>query len=267
MTSEAFRFNFKFKLHKSNIGIGLGDAEYDRLAVAYGVSLEDVMREVKISEDSNGREAQLLLEAFPNAADCLDGRRITFMGDSITSDRCSYFNIIRRALMDCPGIQLQDCSISAYKLVDVITNYSPAVTDFRPDIVHVLIGVNDIRRSRSPHGGILISAGEFERQLHYLIYEMREIGAKMILSTLSPIDYQKAETFASVNSVFLEEDRLVCNDIIRNTARKMDCIVNDMEEAYRKYAPCDITADDGLHLNLIGQRLLAHRVLDALIHL
>lgn len=264
MVSEEFRFNFKFKLHKSNIRIGLGDEDYERLSVAYGVPMEDVMSEVERCEASNRSEAQILLDTHPDAPQWLDGKRITFMGDSITSDRFSYFNVIREAMEGRSTVQLQDHSISAYKLVDIITNYCPVVTDFKPDIVHVLIGVNDLRRSLSPHGGILISVEEYTRQLRFLISEMQLIGAKLIFSTLSPIDYERATTFSSVNSVFLEKDRIAYNDAIRQTAKEMGCIVNDMEDTYRQYSASEITEPDGLHLNVIGQRLLAEKVLGAL---
>ena len=52
----------------------------------------------------------MLLEGHPQAASVLRGKRIAFMGDSITSDRRSYYNVIYTALKDA-GVSFYDDSV------------------------------------------------------------------------------------------------------------------------------------------------------------
>lgn len=266
MADAAFKFNFKFKLHKTSISIGLGDEDYERLSIAYGVSLEDVMAEVNAAKASNAREAGLLMEKYPDAAAALAGKRIAFLGDSITSDWQSYMNVLRAAFAGDASIEILDAAVSGFKAIDLMTNFVPLVTDFKPDIVHIMIGSNDMKRTTDAAAAILIPVEEYRRELAYLINRLKNDGARIVLSTLPPFDAKKIYAkFNDVNVQYTREDREAYNAAVRETAAEFGCLLNEMEDVYACHDADAITEEDGLHLNLQGQRLLACGVLEKLV--
>jgi len=265
MMDAAFKFNFKFKLHKTSISIGLGDEDYERLSVAYGVTLADVMAEVTSAKASNMREAGLLLKKYPDASEMLRGKRIAFLGDSITSDWQSYMNVMRAAFEKDKDIEILDAAVSGFKTIDLMTNFVPLVTDFKPDIVHIMIGTNDMKRTTDAAAAILIPPEEYRRELCYLVDRLKNDGARIVLSTLPPFDPDKIyASFNAVNVQYVEADRTAYNGVVREVAAEYDCILNEMEDVYKKHESAQITEADGLHLNLDGQRMLACGVLESL---
>lgn len=266
MADATFKFNFKFKLHKTSIPIGLGDEDYERLSVAYGVSLEDVMAEVNEARASNAQEAKLLLEKYPQAAEALRGKKIAFLGDSITSDWKSYMNVMRAAFADASSIQILDAAVSGFKTIDLMTNFIPQVTDFKPDIVHIMIGTNDMKRTTDEAAEILIPPEEYRRELAYLTKRLQKDGARIVVSTLPIFDSPKIyASFNAVNVQYTQRDREEYNAVIRELAAANGYILNEMDPAYGQYSTDEITEADGLHLNVAGQRLLACGVLNALL--
>lgn len=266
MSNPEFQFNFKFKLHKSNISIGLADDDYARLSVAYGVPLAEMMAEVDADAASNAAEAALLLKTHPDAPEALRGVRLAFMGDSITSDRRSYLNIIRTAIGD--SAEILDDSISAYKINDIITNYVPGLTGFGANIAHLMIGSNDMKRTTDGRGYILTEPDEFRRELRYFLEALTARGTRLIVSTLPPFDAPKSEAkFWNVNVRYREADRAAYNAVIREEVERAGCTLNDMEPVYAAYTTDALTRDDGLHLNELGQRLMAEAVLGKMLAL
>ena len=266
MSNPEFQFNFKFKLHKTSIPIGIDDEDYPRLSVIYGVPLDELMEEVRDVRASNSREAANLMEEYSAAISRLKGKRIAFLGDSITSDQKSYMNVIRAALSEEPDIQILDASVSGFKTIDLITNLVPLVTDFRPDIVHIMIGSNDMKRTVDSANMILIPPEEYRRELHYLIQRLMRNGAKIVLSTLPPFDAKRIyASFNDVNVQYTAADRNAYNEVVRSEAMQSGCILNEMEPLYGKHSTEKLTENDGLHLNLLGQKLLARHVFEKLI--
>ena len=265
MANPEFQFNFKFNLHKSVIPIGLRDDDYESLAVAYGVPLEEMMAEADADRLSNQNEAKLLSDAFQSAKSVLKGKRIAFLGDSISSDRRSFVNIIRTAVGE-EDTRFLDDSVSAYKLIDIITNYYPRVTDFQPDIVHLMIGTNDLKRTTDPMALQLVKPEEYRRELEYLLKVFNMRGIKVIASTLPPVDDEKVRAaYWDCNACYLQEDRDAYIRVLREEVAKAKCILNDMEAIYARYSTDELTIYDGLHLNALGQRLMAHAVISKLI--
>lgn len=264
MANLEFQFNFKFNLHKSCIPVGIDDHDYPRLSVVYGVPEEELMEEVRQTEAGNRAEAELLIAGKKDALAKLSGKRIAFLGDSITSDRASYFNILRTAL-EGYDVQLLDDSISGYKLVDIITSLVPNVTGFNADIVHIMIGSNDMKRTTDGADMILFSPEEYERDLNYLLQVLTKCGAKVIISTIPPFDLPKIKVkFWDANVQYFEEDRARFNAIVRGKAAQWGCMLNEMDPTYSGYTTDELTRDDGLHLNALGQRLMVNAVLDKL---
>ena len=268
-TNFDFQFNFKFNLHKSLIPIGISDKDYERLIKVYGIDEKTLMREVKVIEKSNLCQAQWVKEKvdltpFGTAV----SKRILFLGDSITSDRQSYFNILQLACGEYTEISLVDLSISGHKSGDLFTAMFPNVHEEHADIAHIMIGTNDVRKTNDAYHAFHTGIEEYEKNIDYVAAMLAEDGTKTVITTIPPFSQDKAAAyFPKHKMLFEEKDRQAFNDVIRRVGGKHGALINDMDEVYSSYSPEDLTLMDGIHLNEVGQRLLAARVAQMLIKL
>ena len=261
------QFNFKFNLHKSLLPIGIDDHDLSRLSVVYGTDSEWLRKEAALIEQANARCAARLETQFNLSALTGKQAKIIFLGDSITSDRQSYLNILKQALSGSTGLKLVDLSISAQKSVDLFTGIYPDIIAQRADIAHIMIGTNDVRRIDDERRLYHTSPAEYEKNMDFVIGALIKGGSSVILSTIPPFSREKASRhFAGGYVLYLEEDRRLYNEILTQLAQKHHVVLNQMDEAYSKYTAEELTLDDGIHLNALGQELLACGVLQALAH-
>ncbi len=262
-------FNFKFNLHKSIISIGIEDSDWERLAVVYGTDLHWVKTEVEKIEREVQEGAKKVASAMNlDKLKAARSLKVAFLGDSITSDRQSYLQMIREVVKDIPAFEIIDFSISGHKSGDLLTAMFPNVVGAEADIVHIMIGTNDLRRNDDKYGVSHTSIQEFEKNMNYIVGILREEGTKVILSTVPPFSQAKAvENFVGYRMLFREEDRQAFNEVLRKIARKYGAIVNEMDEIYGQYTPDELTLIDGIHLNQTGQELLAEGVVKKLVEM
>ena len=263
-----YAFNFKFNLHKSIIPIGIDDYDYDRLKTVYGVSDEWMKQTVEAISASNKEHAEILAKKFDLEQLNKKPVKIVFFGDSITSDRQSYFNIMKVALQDCQNVNLVDMSISAHKSTDLFTALYPNMVGEHADIAHIMIGTNDVRQmdddKRLHHTG----PEEYEKNVRYVVSELVKDGTKVIITTMPPYSREKSSVvFAENRALFLEESRQLYNGILARVAKDCNVVLNEMDARYAAYTPEELTLDDGIHLNAIGQDILAEGVVEAIIDL
>lgn len=262
-----FPFFFEYNIHKSTIPLGVEDTDYGRLAATYGVDEETVLEQVAAITASNEKNAKGLLQSVcRNDLKKLENKRVAFLGDSNTSFRKSYMNVIRTALRDLPGFRTHDCAVSGNRVGNLVYNMYPNIHSLHADIAHVMIGGNDMRRTDGPMYVIMTQPDHFYRCLDFVVTGLVEDGTKVILSTVTPVCIPKlAKSQEGWRSAFREEDRQEFNDQIRKLAAKHNIRLNDMESTFSQYTPEELTADDGLHLSELGQQLLAERVLQAML--
>lgn len=263
-----YSFNFKFNLHKSIIPIGIDDHDYDRLKTVYGVSDEWMKQTVESISASNKEHAEILAKKFDFEQLNKKPLKIVFFGDSITSDRQSYFNIMKIALQNCQNVNLVDMSISAHKSTDLFTALYPNMVGEHADIAHIMIGTNDVRQmdddQRLHHTG----PEEYEKNVSYVVSELVKDGTKVIITTMPPYSTEKSSVcFAENRALFLEEGRQLYNGILARVAEKYNVFLNKMDERYAAYTPEELTLDDGIHLNAIGQDILAEGVVESILTL
>lgn len=267
--TSKFPFFFTFNIHKSTIPIGVSDSDYERLAATYGVPLDTLMKEVTEITASNKKNAAFLLKSIdPSDLKTLENKKIVFCGDSNTSCRKSYMNILRTALSNLPGLNVVDCSVSGNRVGNLVYNMYPNIHSLHADIAHIMIGGNDLRRTDGPFHLIMTPAEHFYQSLDFIVTGLVEDGTKVILSTLAPVSHSKrAVSQRGWRSASWEEDRMVFNRMIRNIAEKHNAVINDMTDTYKCYSPEELTIDDGIHLNELGHQLLAEQLLQILITL
>jgi len=259
--SYDFPFCFKFRLHKAYCHfIGIIDSDNDRLRDVYGVDQDTYDAVIKAEEEHNAKYAEILKKKVDLSKLGERPLKIAFLGDSITSDRNSYLNIIKKAVEDM-DVEFFDFSVSGATTASMFAVARPDYTDVHADIAHIMIGTNDIRSIDDEIGYAITSATEFEKNVGYIVRELTKEGTKVIISTIPPIVLERAKAhFTASKMIVREEDRVAYNAILEKIADKYGAVFNKMDEHYGKYPMEELTFADGHHLNEIGQEILTEQV-------
>jgi len=124
----------------------------------------------------------------------------------------------------------------------------------RPDLLVIAYGLNDMRGGVTPE--------DFRRELEALIVQVRQtIDPQIVI--VNVYHQTKLDRFPPSNRGSQEAIRAY-NGMLRETAKKLNCIHAD---AWAAEGGCDwVVHNDGVHANRIGNLLIAHRILEAIVH-
>ena len=186
----------------------------------------------------------------------LNGKKVLFVGDSLTADRLGYRGIVTKAAK----LTGYNAAISGAISTDMFRYLKDHIQKFNPDIVSIMIGTNDSLIIADEKN--LVSKEEYDCNLEKIIDISKESGAKIIISTIPPTD---EERFKSPNKSNNNHNIGIYCDIIRNKAKKYGIILNDFAEFVKVLSLEQIIEDDGIHLTKQGQVYLAESWLNALV--
>ncbi len=124
----------------------------------------------------------------------------------------------------------------------------------RPDLLVIAYGLNDMRGDVCPQ--------DFRRELEALIAQVRQaINPCIVL--VNVYHQTKLHRYPPFNQG-TQEAIHAYNQMLREAARQWHCIHAD---AWAAEGGCDwVVHPDGVHANRIGNLLIAHRVLEAIVH-
>lgn len=263
LTQDQFYLKFNFQKF---LRMDIQDDDYARIGQALAIDPEQVQRILmEFARHVDNFASQIKLVTM---FDQLNNRpaKIAFIGDSITSDRESYFNIIKRVLSGKKNLQFIDAARSGNTTVDAVCDLYAGVLSQAPDLACIMIGTNDLKRINDPDGKILVGPQEYASSLDYIIARLLDANCQVILSTIPPtLSLRVRETYPDLNFVFREEDRDCFNGIVREAAAKHRIILNDMAGIYEEAGYEEVLMDDGLHLSHIGQEMLARQLLPKIV--
>ncbi len=261
LQSELYN-NIKFNMQKLILDVPERDTL--RLAGIFDAEEEEIRKLLDDFEKTVRRQAEEIRESC-DIPQVHGNRRLVFIGDSITSDRESFFNIIRKIYEKEERLAWIDAAISGDKSDDARMKFYERAMNHHPDIAHILIGTNDMRENMDEDGESCLSLAEYERNLEYIVKRLSKEGISVILSTISPVlAGGVGKRFPEDNWTYQRSNIDAVNSIIEQMAAKFGAKLNDMREVYGRYQAEEILFRDGLHLNELGQRLLAEKVLAAL---
>lgn len=139
--------------------------------------------------------------------------------------------------------------VAGEKSAGLLKNLDWRASRFHPDVVSVLIGIND---AASGPGGRQL----FRDNLRHIISRLRDHGTIVLLHTPNHVDLKRAKGIADVRAYV---------KIIRETARDLDVACIDhwahwkrrksREESFRAWL-----AEDGIHPSALGHREMAKLV-------
>lgn len=187
------------------------------------------------------------------------GMKILFDGDSITdcerdrSDKHSLSGYVQEIAdrLAGKGIEIFNRGISGNRSAELKARFTEGLDEIEPDVVSVLIGVNDTWRGFDANDPT--SAEQYRENYRCVLQAARDRGAKIIMLEpfLLPVDSSKAK---------FREDLDFKIDAARELAREfadeyvpLDGLFN--EEAL--HTPCNLLSADGVHPTKEGNRKIA----------
>ncbi|MBM4036194.1 MAG: hypothetical protein FJ291_31045 [Planctomycetes bacterium] len=186
--------------------------------------------------------------------------RVVCLGDSIT-DGCTYPQIVMQALRDAgrPAPPFICAGVASDTAPQIAARVERSALALKPTCVTFLAGTNDALRGVSP--------ADYERAIREAAAKVKARGARMILITPCVINAGKgADAAARAKADVTVIPRYVA--IIRKVAAEEGYMVaenNALMQAARRDGK-ELTTEDGIHPNYLGQSLIARALLDAMGH-
>ncbi|MGD6854271.1 SGNH/GDSL hydrolase family protein [Bacillus infantis] len=197
-------------------------------------------------------------------------KKVVFIGDSITwsgvSENDSIGNGYVRLIHDyltvtCPGqdFEIYNKGVSGDRIIDLANRWERDVIQINPDILSISIGINDVARQMDSPDINQMFPDKFESILADLLEEAKKrTNARIILMEPTVIK----EDITSVGNLKLKPYL----GIIQKTAKSFGAATVPTHQAFisylekRKNQPLTI---DGVHMNALGNMLMAMTWLDA----
>jgi lysophospholipase L1-like esterase len=221
---------------------------------------------------------------------CSNSTKAVFLGDSITmagvydtevgvqsGDTLIYpkysgfITLLKNDIED--DIELIGKGVSGDKVSNLLERYKEDVLSLNPDIVFIYIGINDVWHKYDFGTGTDILF--YENGLRKIIADIKSNGARVVLCTPTVIGENKGE-FTLVNKFkdietmeIMNGDLDAYSDVIRKLSSELDTDLVDLRKIFVNYIlennpnnePAGITTYDGVHLNDLGNKLIADQML------
>ena len=231
-----------------------------------------------------------LLLTFILMTSCSNSTKAIFLGDSITmagvydtevgvqsGDTLIYpkysgfITLLKNDIED--DIELIGKGVSGDKVSNLLERYKEDVLSLNPDIVFIYIGINDVWHKYDFGTGTDIIF--YENVLRKIIADIKSNGARIVLCTPTVIGENKGE-FTLVNKFkdietmeIMNVDLDAYSDVIRKLSSELDTDLIDLRKIFMNYIlennpnnePAGITTYDGVHLNDLGNKLIADEML------
>ena len=231
-----------------------------------------------------------LLLTFILITSCTNSTKVVFLGDSITEagiydnevgvpsgdtliypKYTGFITLLKKDIED--DIELIGKGIGGNKVSNLLERYKKDVLSLNPDIVFIYIGINDVWHKYSFGTGTDIIF--YENGLRKIITDLKNKGSRVILCTPTVIGENKGE-FTLVNEFkdietmeIMNGDLDAYSDVIRKLASELNTDLLDLREIFMNYISennpnnesSGITTYDGVHLNDLGNKLIADEML------
>jgi len=202
-----------------------------------------------------------------------DQQQIIMLGDSITEgeDPDGYVNLTRVMLEQLypeKNIYVANAGKGGDTCIDMLERLERDVLRFKPDWVTVSVGVNDVGKTPA---GLPLLPGEtglpaaiFQTKVEEIILRLKAQGSQVALFTTTVVK----EDLSSAENIKL----VFYNDVLRGLAQRHQCVLVDMDRAFRRVlspiqkpgmALSGVLTSDGAHMLARGNWLMAETLLKA----
>jgi lysophospholipase L1-like esterase len=230
--------------------MGIADGDARRLAQVYDLTEAEVTAAIAGWEAELSKTAAALAESAGEMGE-LEALRalppLLFIGDSNSSFRYSYLNVLRK-LLERRGLAVADTSIPGLNSQDVVDHFEDQVAARRPRVAAVMIGTNDVRRSSRPLCKNITGIDEFEANLDFILGRLSGSGATTLALSIPPIDSRRmGEVFGACGWSASAEDIASYNARIARSAARWGARLVDSSALFAGEQLGEVLID-GLHL-------------------
>ena len=196
-----------------------------------------------------------------------DGDSVAFMGDSITNYGWSrpggYIRLTVEALKDAGiNISVIPAGVSANKSTDMHARLKRSVISKKPVWMTLSCGVNDVWHTKG------VGLDEYKKEVTAIVDECEAAGIKVIILTPTMITEnpayghnKKLGLYCDWLRAFAKERDLPLADL---HAEMIRTVTAAKEEAEKNGTPRRIYTRDGVHMNHLGDQMMATGLLRAL---
>lgn len=236
-------FYIRFSLQRME---GTVSEDFPYETIMEGTTAEEVAEYINWCDSWQKEQADILSEKFDTSK--LHGKKIVFVGDSITADRLGYRGIVTKAA----DMVSSNLAISGAISTDMFRYLPDRLQYFKPEIVSVMIGTNDSLIVAGERN--LVRKEEYRDNIAEIIKLSKQSGATVIISTIPPTDESRFPAGnSSNNNANIEE---YC-EIVREEAEKYGAILNDFSKEAKSKDLGQLMLYDGIHLDKSGQVFFA----------
>ncbi|MBO5008462.1 MAG: hypothetical protein J6D26_06465 [Clostridia bacterium] len=249
------KFFIRFNLHKSASEYPINEEIFKPFVNEDINWIKDCLNDI---EDVQNKRAEDLKAKFPKEISKIKGKKVAFLGDSITSDNLGY----RMAVTKAAQLQAFDRSISGATSA-LMLHPAYLVQKEKPDIVSIMIGVNDSKcLGDKTFAGVPLCA--YERNLRAMVRWSTENGAKVILMGVTPIIEEQYDKSFNPRGTFGSNDMVrEYNAVVKKIASDFEVkyLDNDWINEYDEVS--ELFEPDGAHLSVKGHDILAEKWIKA----
>lgn len=203
------------------------------------------------------------------------GKKVLFIGDSITD--CGrarpfgqmphaslgegYVSLVHALLWESApekSFDIINTGVSGNRITDLLGRWNEDVLDHRPDVLSILIGINDVWRHFDSPNIKQVSTDLFESSLEEALQATFETTQKIILMSPFYLEVQQSDAMRHMMSQYAHR--------VKALAQKHKLPFVDLQAAFDRYmakAPSQTLASDRVHPNLIGHMLIARQFIAA----
>jgi len=153
------------------------------------------------------------------------------------------------------GLRVFNRGISGNRIVDLYARIQGDILNFKPDLLSILIGVNDTWHGKNPDWSNGVAIPKYERIYRDLLHEVREVLPAMKFVLCEPFVLR----CGVVRDDWVEEiDQR--RAVVAKLASEFDALlvpIQSMFDEAVKLAPPEYWAPDGVHPSAAGHHLLA----------
>lgn len=211
-------------------------------------------------ESVHAQRAEKLKNAYAEEIAVLRGKKVLFLGDSITSDNFGY----RRTVTRAAELNALDGSVSGGTSSAVLHSAKMQLQAFKPDIVSVMIGTND-SVSIGREDLFQVSIKEYGRNVKAIVDWSINAGASVALFEIPPVHEERfKKSFAAQYKLQSNGNIARYNCVLKNIANEYGISLLSNAWIADKGDDCDwLFEPDGIHLSLKAQELFAEKWLES----
>jgi lysophospholipase L1-like esterase len=200
--------------------------------------------------------------------------RLVCLGDSITQmgeAPGGYVSLLREWLAKAvPGSEVINAGISGNTSRDMLARFQKDVLDKKPDLITISVGVNDVWHGfdvAHPNGGGPggVSLPEYQKNVESMVSQAQAKGVKVVLLAATVIYEDLSNAQNAMGTQY--------NAALRRIAAGRHASFIDLQLPFRTLihdyrlttgARDNLLTTDGVHMNVTGNLVMAHAILNGL---